>query len=428
MVANGCPENLMDAALLQHYLGDRCEYKIVEGYAEADVILVLGCSVTQHMEDESRDLIAHLEANKRPGARLEVTGCIAKVQPDLKTGAVDDLPLVAIEDLTRPGKVNPDLFVNAPYEKPAEITHFLTSRKRKAFQRYTSTGEKQQASMLSSAVFNVLYGGLQLCKDFIESRISICNDNTFGIKASTGCQGRCSYCSIRFSRGAVNSKPIDDLMVEFQQGLDQGYRYFALMGTDLGDYGKDLGSDLIHLLERMVSVDATFSVKLRNVSPRWLIPSCDRLCDLLESGKIGYIQSPVQSGSDRILEIMKRGYRAGDFLDAAAKIHRRFPSLVLRTQLLTGFPTETHEEFKTSEALVDSGLFDYVDVFRFTARPGTLAATIGPEVPFNVVMRRYRTLLLKALFKRPGRKLQAIRLLNRRSSNRRNGAAGEVAK
>ena len=90
-------------------------------------------------------------------------------------------------------------------------------------------------------------------KDFVESKINVYNDKCYCIKICTGCLGSCSYCIIRYSRGKIKSKPIKKIMEEFKQGLALGYRDFALIGTDLADYGQDVGMNFTQLLKQMVA-------------------------------------------------------------------------------------------------------------------------------------------------------------------------------
>jgi threonylcarbamoyladenosine tRNA methylthiotransferase MtaB len=253
-----------------------------------------------------------------------------------------------------------------------------------------------------------LYKGLHFIKDEFEKRIDICNSKTFSIKVSTGCTGKCSYCSIRLARGKVKSKPIDDILIEFKNGLDLGYTHFGLIGTDLGDYGKDIDSDLYELLRHILKIKGDYYLKLRNVSPRWLIPNHAKLKRLLESKKIIYLQSPVQSGSDSILALMNRGYKSDDYIAATRDLKEACPRLFLRTQIIVGFPQETAACFNASKRIVNSGIFDYIDIFRFTKREGTAAAGIFPDVPYPVIVRRYCELFLKTLFCKPIRKLKGV--------------------
>jgi tRNA A37 methylthiotransferase MiaB len=411
IAVNGCHENYMDAALVQRYLGEMCGVDPAPDAASADIILVRGCSVTQHMEDESRDLIAHLQKVKRPDAKLFVIGCIAKTNPALQADDTDALiPLVSINSLANHMDQNARrLAVNHLHQTTAEVDEFLVKRKEGVFAAYTGVKRGGLLGRLSAAIFGVLFRGTRCYKDFIESRLDPCNQQVYAIKICTGCQGECTYCSVRLTRGAVRSKTIEEVVAEFQRGLDQGYRHFALIGTDIGDYGKDLGVDLIDLLRRIVDLPTPFRLRLRNLSPRWVIARCNEFCEVLQSRKIVFAQIAIQSGNDRILGLMKRGYRSADVMRAVAKIRRACPPIVLRTQIIAGFPSETDAEFRDSMAVVDSRLFEYADFFRYTPRPCTEAATFGPEVPFEVTVRRYRKLFLKILFRRPLQKLSAMR-------------------
>lgn len=306
-----------------------------------------------------------------------------------------------------------EIEINIPYDRRDLDSVEVLSQRRKAFFRGFYT-RKQRSVMqrFTDRGFNVLYDLVKRYKSFLESRIDIFMGKTFCIKISTGCSGQCSYCSIKLSRGLVKSKSLDKILAEFKEGLDQGYMHFALLGTDIGDYGRDIGMNLCDLLDQMVSIEKDFKIRLRNVNPRWLISNWPRFRTILETGKIAYLQSPIQSGSNRILELMKRGYYAEDFLACARKIRLMFPTVVLKTKIIVGFPSETETEFLESIIIVNSGIFDYVDVFRYTRRPGTPASLMEPEVPDEVKIRRHRKLLFRTLFNQPWRKLQAINHLN----------------
>lgn len=414
IVVNGCHENHMDALLVQRYLGEECQLVDAPDVASADIILVMGCAVTQHMEDESRDLIEQLKIVKRPDAKLIVGGCVAKVKPQFKTGDQDPaVPLDGIERLTV--EMNADarrLAVNQLFELKPEMCNFLSRRKSDVFAQYTGVAGRQRLRRLASTLFQRLFGVVRWYKGFIESRLDPYDKNSFAIKISTGCVGECSYCSVRMRRGTVRSKTPDEVLAEFRRGLEQGYRHFVFIGTDIGDYGKDIGLDLIDLLRLVVALPGHFRIRLRNLNPRWLIAQVEEFCQILKSGKISFAQLAIQSGNDRILGLMRRGYRAGDLMKAAQAVRQACPSIVLRTQIIAGFPTESDEDFQDSVKVVESGLFDYADFFRYTHRPHTAAAQIGPDVPFATIMQRYRKLFVKALFRRPLRKVSAISRLH----------------
>lgn len=411
IAVNGCHENHMDAALVQRYLGSTGRFVAAANVGDADVVIVQGCAVTQHMENESRDIIAHLEQAKRPDAKLIVAGCIARFRPELATGdAGTSVPLDAIGHIMYDLDENARrLAVNHLESAPEDLQAYLGERKEQVFAGYTATGEPTPATQRDFKPFHLAFKAVRSYKDFVESRLDVCAGRTYSIKACTGCLGQCAYCSVRQTRGTVRSKTMDEVMTEFRRGLDSGYTDIALLGTDIGDYGKDIGLDFIDLLRKMVDVPRPFNLRLRNVNPRWIAARWQDFCEVAETGKITYMQVALQSGSDRVLALMRRGHQIGELMDALAEIRGRAPRLVLRTQLIAGFPTESDWDFRQSMAVVKSGVFDYTDVFRYTSRPGTAAAEIEPEVPWDVIMRRYRALFFETTVRHPVRTMSAVR-------------------
>jgi len=233
---------------------------------------------------------------------------------------------------------------------------------------------------------------------FVQKRIDVWDEGTYTIKISTGCSGACSFCSIKQARGTIRSRPSGEIVEDFKKGLAQRYTDFALIGTDIGDYGRDIGENLLDLLEMLVNLKGEFKIRLRNVNPRWLIPSAPQLRDLLASGKISYIQSPVQSCSENVLRLMNRGYRAEEFLRAVRTIRSASSEVFIKTQIVVGFPGETEEDFLANKRLYKSQLFNYVEVFAYSLRPNTRAEALPGQLPSAVVTARRRKLLLKSLF------------------------------
>jgi threonylcarbamoyladenosine tRNA methylthiotransferase MtaB len=235
-------------------------------------------------------------------------------------------------------------------------------------------------------------------KDFVESRVDVWTENTYAVKISTGCSGTCTYCSIKQARGDVCSKPPEKVMNEMRIGLQDGYHDFALIGTDIGDYGREIGTNLLELLTSIIALPNAFKLRLRNVNPRWLIPNGDALIGLLKTGKISYIQSPIQSCSNNILKKMNRGYTAEDYITTIKKIRGKCPSVFLKSQIITGFPAESEEDYLASLKLYEPGLFNYVDVFAYTPRPNTVASTFSNQIDPDIIIKRRRKLILKSLF------------------------------
>ncbi len=234
----------------------------------------------------------------------------------------------------------------------------------------------------------------------------------FYIKVSTGCHSNCAYCAIKKSRGMTKSKPIPKVVAEFRTGLQQGFKKFSLLGTDLSSYGMDIGCTLNDLLKELIREKGDFKISLRNINPGNFKRLIDDFLPLLSSNKIEYLEMAAESGSDRIIKLMNRTYTIAEFKEMVSKIRKAYPQFILRTQLIAGFPTETEEEFQETMNLVDDVVFDFVEVYEFSERKGTIAEKLEPKVPDNIKKRRYMKLYRKAILNRTPRKIKHI-ILNK---------------
>ena len=195
----------------------------------------------------------------------------------------------------------------------------------------------------------------------LDQAINVFGPHSFCIKVSTGCPNACSYCAVKISRGELRSKPIDRIVEEFEEGLARGYKEFALLGTDVGAYGRDQGATLVDLLRELVKSKGDYEIRVRNIQPRFLMEMMPELREILRSGKISYLSSAAQSGNNRILGLMRRGYRIEDYKEAILTLRREFPRLKIRTQIMVGFPGETEEEFQDTLRLLDEVSFDILE-------------------------------------------------------------------
>jgi tRNA A37 methylthiotransferase MiaB len=403
VVSNGCHECFIDAALVQQFLSEKHGLILVEDIPSADIIVMLGCAVMQPKEDQTQELIRLIHERRRPDSAVIVGGCIAKVRPEIaKAGSTPyDGLATQIENLIALKGQNGELKANFPYQPyrghKKDLLGTVAARIRQKV-LLENAGASRLKRRLVRRLSQPFVAALSRYKDFVESRMDVWNTSTYTIKVSTGCRGNCSYCSIKKSRGSVSSKSIPCVVEEFKTGLEKGFRSFALIGTDIGDYGKDRGEDLLDLLRTLVAIPEPFRLRLRNVNPRWIIPAGTQFHEVLKSGKVAYLEAPMQSASDHILRLMNRGYRAGDFLEAMRAIRAVCSRLLVKTQIIVGFPGESQEDFQEDLDLVKTRLFDYIDVFRYSDRPNTKASGLPGKLPGKVVMRRYRKLFFKSLF------------------------------
>jgi threonylcarbamoyladenosine tRNA methylthiotransferase MtaB len=200
------------------------------------------------------------------------------------------------------------------------------------------------------------------------------------IKIQDGCDHRCTYCAVPDARGPSRSRGFDDVLRQAELLAANGYREMVLTGVHIGAYVDDRGSELPELLQAMAGVEGLVRVRLGSVEPRELTP--ELAATILESGRIcNHLHVPLESGSDRVLARMRRGYTRAEYAEAVRRVTDFDPLCGLGTDVMVGFPGETDEDFADTVALIESLPFTYLHVFAFSPRKGTPAADMDDRVP-----------------------------------------------
>ncbi|MFA6227597.1 MAG: radical SAM protein [Patescibacteria group bacterium] len=212
------------------------------------------------------------------------------------------------------------------------------------------------------------------------------------LNIARGCLGKCTYCSEKTARGPLSSWPIADIAASFRTGLKQGYRIFSLNADDVGVFGWDRKENIAGLLNELLSADGDFKIILTEFNPWGLIKHQQELLSLLASKKIAHITIPLQSGSDKILKLMRRPYSILTVMDIIRLIRNNNPNIIINTHLIAGFPGETEEDFRLTLDLVKSGLFDKVKVFPYSDRPQVPSYDLPYKIPPRIMAERSRRL------------------------------------
>ncbi len=220
---------------------------------------------------------------------------------------------------------------------------------------------------------------------------------TAGVKAWVpiiyGCENFCSYCVVPFVRGVERSRDPRDIFDEVEELVEDGVREITLLGQNVNSYGKDLGGGVSfpRLLESISEVPDLKWIRYTTSHPRDFdrkmvdtVVSLDKVCD--------HFHLPVQSGSDRILEKMRRGYDREHYLDLTGYIRRRLPQASITTDVIVGFPSENEEDFRDTMDLFRRVRFDGAFSFAYSPRPGTAAASYSEQVPDDVKKDRLHRL------------------------------------
>ena len=393
--SNGCQESRLDAAKVERFL-QLNGWKIVDEMSQADLIVFYVCGLTAVAEKESIAIIKEFKRKMKPGAQLIPWGCLSKINPEL-LNQVYDGPFFGEKEAS----LFFDKITNTQISFEDVDAYSLSS----VHLKFLAVLKRYKRLILS----NPLLVALDIFYYYLSTIAAPDTDQSFFyIKASTGCPGNCTYCAVRMSRGITRSRPIEKIVVDFQHGIEKGFKLFYLLGTDLGAYGQDLGYNLSDLLKEMVKEKGDYKIGIRNLNPYYLKQMLTDLCETFKSGKIFHITCPVESGSNKILGLMGRKYTTEELKECIEKIKRVFPEMLFRTQIMVGFPMETNDDFYESVRLVDEIPFDFVEVYKFSKRPGTQAASMDEQIPDDIAEKRFRKLQLKVAYKATMRKINRI--------------------
>ncbi len=315
-------------------------YTLAGNIDESDIILVNSCCVTEDKIASSRAALA-FAAERAQGKRLVLFGCMAGLPlTDLKQ---EGLIRIGPGDLAELGR-------HFPHEVPVD---------------------------------RVAVHRLPLA--FYEPGQGLGHQDYF-VMIAQGCSNRCSYCNIRRVKGRVRSRPAEAILAEIQAGIALGAESFVLLADDCGSYGHDRGTDLASLLEGLGAAGEGFRVKLGYLFPRFVLSHFDRLRKVFETGRIAYVNIPVQSGSQRILDLMNRRYAAGEVRDAVRRLQAAAPQTRFCTHIMVNFPTESEGDFLESLAIADA--FETVLFLNYSDNRGTAAAGLFPKVGEREARRR----------------------------------------
>ena len=385
----GCPRAQVDTARLCAYVRAN-GWSIADTLEEADVILVTTCGYDAQQEQRSFCLLDSADRRRKAGSRLVVVGCLAGIN-EARLQATFDADLV-------PPKSGPDLdeILGATVRlddvaDPNEIEPFIerTSRHFDDAERHSDGGRVRAQGRRALECFGIREmlsrGRWNRKRTYLWP-----TERVFSIRVAQGCLGECTYCAIRFAAGPLHSKPLRTVLTEFDAGLALGYTQFKLIAGDLGCYGQDLGTNVADLLSAIMERSADFQLTLLDFDLKWFIMYSDVLIDLFarHNARMRFLALPLQSGSERTLQHMRRGHTAADAERALLALREACPGVALGTHVLVGFPGETERDFEDTLNVLRAVRFHRVDFYDYQDRPGTEASAMPDKVPRDVIRSR----------------------------------------
>ncbi len=341
----GCKVNQYDTEAMRaafHRLG----FESAGQAGEADVCVVNTCSVTAESDRKCRTLIRRLR-RQNPRAFLVASGCYAQGSHDeLESMAEVDLVIGAKEHETLPLEVLQAIGLGCPDELAASAVA--------AGSTLTTFTEHTRAF----------------------------------VKIEDGCNQMCTYCRIPFYRGRARSRPAEEILREIRQLSERGYQEVVLCGIQLGAFGRDSGDSLPQLLQDIDSIPAVARIRLSSIEPDDVT---DELVEILTSlaKAAPHLHLPLQSGDDRVLRRMRRGYTFDDYRRLVNRLRKAGgEDFAISTDVMVGFPGEDEKAFERSVSAIREIEFCRLHIFRFSARPGTRAVQFPDPLPKEVLDRR----------------------------------------
>ena len=356
----GCQMNVGDSEVIFSILGKE-GYERTESMDEADVILANTCSVRDNAEQRiwGRIEVFHKQKEKRSGVVVGIVGCMAERLKDklLDTHKVD---LVAGPDSYR---TLPTLLKDIAPDKPQ---------------------------------INVMLSHEETYADIVPVRTDRNGVSAF-ISIMRGCNNVCSYCVVPYTRGAERSRDPQTIVDEARDVFSKGYKEVTLLGQNVDSYNwkpaEGEGCDFPKLLEMVARISPELRVRFATNHPKDI---SDELIETMAryDNICNHIHLPVQSGSDRLLEKMRRRYTAEWYLERVAMIREVLPGCGITTDVIAGFCSETEEDHQQTLELFRKVGFDYAYMFYYSERPGTLAARHYPDdVPLDVKTKRLNEII-----------------------------------
>ena len=197
------------------------------------------------------------------------------------------------------------------------------------------------------------------------------------VEIASGCMSECTFCQTKLVKGDLSSYRLGDIVRQVQTEIKEGCKEVWLTSTDNGCYGFDIGTDLPTLVNAVSEIPKDFMIRVGMMNPMYMSRIKQNLIESYDNEKVfKFLHIPVQSGSDKVLNDMKRGHTSETFREIVKKTKERFENFTISTDIIVGFPSETEEDFQKTIALLDETKPDVVNLSKYSARPGTDAAEL----------------------------------------------------
>ncbi len=343
----GCTMNQADSDVMRWLVSER--FELADTVDDADVVVINSCGVVGFTE---RKILKRARELRRMGKRVVMAGCLPRISTKKSMEVAD--ALLSPDNLT-------------------EVVRAIESSLNGG--RFVAIGRNE---------------GLD------KSKLPKCRlrENAIAIVAiAEGCVGRCSFCATRFARGRLRSFSLEGIVEEVRRCVEMGFREIQLTSQDTGAYGLDRGEYMLpELLNRISEIEGEFRVRVGMMNPHHAVNMLDDLVEAFRSEKIyKFVHVPVQSGDEKVLRDMGRNHTVEDYEEVVRTFRRCFDDVMVSTDIIVGYPTETEEAFWRSYELIRRTEPEIVNITRFSKRPFTPASKLK-DLPDWIKKERSRKL------------------------------------
>ena len=352
----GCQMNVHDSERISGLLLD-AGYTQALADSQPDLVVFNTCAVRENADNKLYGNLSFLAPRKKsdPNFQIAVGGCMAQKDKDL-------------------------IIKRAPYVDVVFGTHNIGSLP--ILLERARIEEHSQVEIKESL-------------EHFPSTLPVKRDSAFSawVSVSVGCNNTCTFCIVPQLRGIEKDRPAVDIMNEVKALVDQGVIEITLLGQNVNAYGVDFGDRgaFAKLLRECGKVDGLERVRFMSPHPR---DFTEDVIDAMAQTKnvMPHLHMPLQSGSDKILQAMRRSYRSDRYLGIIEKVRKVMPNAAITTDIIVGFPGESDDDFSQTINLVKEAKFSAAYTFQYSKRPGTPAATMPDQVSDDVMAQRYNHL------------------------------------
>jgi threonylcarbamoyladenosine tRNA methylthiotransferase MtaB len=335
----GCKLNFAETSTISRSFPEE-KFERVPANTKADIYVINTCSVTDTADKKCRQAIKKF-ITLSPDAFIAVVGCYAQLKPQ----EISSIPGV-------------DLVLGS--NEKFDISDYVTGLKKK------QKAEIHSCDLTSSDSYHPSFSLGDRTRSFL--------------KVQDGCDYGCSYCTIPLARGRSRNPEISTIIREAEHIAERGIKEIVITGVNIGDFGKSTGDSFTGLLRELVKVDGIERYRISSIEPNLLT---DELIELTVANEkiLPHFHIPLQSGSDKILGLMRRRYTRDIFSSRVNSVIGKIPYAGIGADVIVGFPGESDSDFEETFSFLENTPLSYLHVFTFSERPDTVAQNLPGKVP-----------------------------------------------